>query len=201
MASNPSEKVLQLIREAGVLRPRALDKHRIPRIYLLRLYRAGRIERLGRGLYRLAEVQVTGRENLAEACARVPRGVVCLLSALAFHEFTTQMPSQIWMAIPVKSWTPRANDLPLRFVRFSDASICSNVQRHTVNGAEVRVFSPAKTVADCFKFRNKIGKDVALEALRDGWRSRLFTMDELWETARVCRVQKVMRPYLEGLVG
>jgi predicted transcriptional regulator of viral defense system len=201
MASNPSEKVLQLIREAGVLRPRALDKHRIPRIYLLRLYRAGRIERLGRGLYRLAEVQVTGRENLAEACARVPRGVVCLLSALAFHEFTTQIPSQIWIAIPVKSWTPRTNNLPLRFVRFSDASISSNVQRHTVNGAEVRVFSPAKTVADCFKFRNKIGKDIAIEALRDGWRSRLFTMDELWETARVCRVQKVMRPYLEGLVG
>ena len=111
------------------------------------------------------------------------------------------MPYQIWMAIPVKSWTPKADDLPVRFVRFSDASIRANVQRHNVNGAEVRVFSPAKTVADCFKFRNKIGKDVALEALRDGWRSRLFTMDELWETARVCRVQKVMRPYLEGLVG
>lgn len=201
MASNPSEKLLELIREAGVLRPRALDAHRIPRIYLLRLYRAGRIERLSRGLYRLADVQVTGRENLAEACARVPRGVVCLLSALTFHEFTTQMPSKIWIAIPIKSWTPRVNDLPLRFVRFSDASIRSHVQRHTVNGAEVRVFSPAKTVADCFKFRNKIGKDVALEALRDGWRSRLFTMDELWETARICRVQKVMRPYLEGLVG
>jgi predicted transcriptional regulator of viral defense system len=201
MALNKSEKVLQLIREAGILRPRELDAHRIPRIYLLRLYRAGRVERLGRGLYRLAGVQVTGRENLIEACARVPRGIVCLLSALAFHEFTTQIPSKIWMAIPVKSWTPKVNDLPLHFVRFSDASISSNVQRHTVNGAEVRVFSPAKTVADCFKFRNKIGKDVALEALRDGWRSRLFTMDELWENARVCRVQKVMRPYLEGLVG
>jgi predicted transcriptional regulator of viral defense system len=201
MALNKSEKVLQLIRKAGILRPRELDAHRIPRIYLLRLYRAGRVERLGRGLYRLAEFQVTGRENLAEACVRVPRGVICLLSALAFHEFTTQIPSKIWMAIPGKSWTPKANDWPLRFVRFSDDSIRSNVQRHSVNGAEVRVFSPAKTVADCFKFRNKIGKDVALEALRDGWRSRLFTMDELWDTARVCRVQQVMRPYLEGLVG
>jgi predicted transcriptional regulator of viral defense system len=201
MPSDPSEKVLQLIREAGVLRPRALDAHHIPRIYLLRLYRAGRVVRLGRGLYRLADAQITGRDNLAQACARVPRGVICLLSALAFHEFTTQIPLKTWMAIPVNSWTPKVDDLPLHFVRFSDVSIRSNVQRHTVNGAEVRVFSPAKTVADCFKFRNKIGKDVALEALRDGWRSRLFSMDELWETARVCRVQKVMRPYLEGLVG
>jgi predicted transcriptional regulator of viral defense system len=201
MPSDPSEKILHLIREAGVLRPRALDAYGIPRIYLLRLLRAGRIERVGRGLYRLAGVRITARENLAQSCARIPRGVICLLSALAFHEFTTQIPSKIWMAIPIKSWTPKVNDLPLHFVRFSDASISSNVQRHTVDGAEVRVFSPAKTVADCFKFRNKIGKDVALEALRDGWRSRLFTMDELWETARVCRVQKVMRPYLEGLVG
>lgn len=105
------------------------------------------------------------------------------------------------MAIPRKAWRPRVNELPLRIVRFSEATLIAGMQRHSVGGAEVLVFAPAKTVADCFKYRNKIGLDVALEALRDGWHQRLFTMDELWDYARVCRVQNIMRPYLEALVS
>ena len=201
MTKSTRKKVLGLVREAGVLRPRDLEAHRIPRVYLGRLCRDGLLERVGRGLYRIADAPFTGKESYAEACKRVPNGVICLLSALLFHDFTTQLPRQIWMAIPTKAWLPRVDQPPLRIVRFSEATLTAGVQRHSIGGAEVRVFAPAKTVADCFKYRNKIGLDVALEALKDGWSERLFTMDELWDYARVCRVQNVMRPYLEALVS
>ena len=200
MTTSTREKVLDLVQEAGILRPRDLEAHRIPRVYLSRLCRDGLLERVGRGLYRIADAPFTGQESYAEACKRVPRGVICLLSALLFHDLTTQLPRQLWMAIPTKAWHPRVDWPPLRIVRFSEATLTVGVQRHSVGGAEVRVFSPAKTIADCFKYRNKIGLDVALEALKDGWRDRLFTMDELGDYARVCRVQNVMRPYLAMLV-
>ena len=147
--------------------------------------------------------RTTNRANnapLVEACRLVPRGVVCLLSALQFHGLTTQAPFEVWMAIAEKARQPRVDYPPLRIVRFSGAALTSSVQEHIVEGVTVRVFAPAKTVADCFKFRNKIGIDVAIEALRDCLRQRKATSDELWRAAKVCRMANVMRPYLEETV-
>ena len=130
----------------------------------------------------------------------MPRGVVCLLSALRFHGLTTQSPFEVWLAIGGKDWQPRVEYPPLRVLRFAKAALVEGVEEHTIQGVKVRVTSPARTVADCFKYRHKIGLDVALEALRDCWRQRRATMDELWRAAAVCRVANVMRPYLESLV-
>lgn len=138
---------------------------------------------------------------LAAASARVPHGVVCLLSALRFHELTTQNPAEIWLAIDRKARAPKAPELPLRIVRFSGAALTEGVETHRIDGVSVRVTSPAKTVADCFKYRRKIGADVALEALRECWRTRRCSVDALWRYAKVCRVTTVMRPYLEAVVA
>ncbi len=194
-----ADRVLDLVKKAGVLRPRDLDAFGIPRIYLSRLLQAGKLQRIARGLYALPGGHVSEHRSLAEACKRVPRGVVCLVSALRFHELTTESPFQVWLAIGAKAWRPHVDYPPLRVVRFSSAAITSGVEQHQIEGITVPVFSPAKTVADCFKYRNKIGLDVAIDALRECWRSRRCTMDELWKYARVCRVQNVMRPYLESI--
>jgi predicted transcriptional regulator of viral defense system len=194
------EKLLALVREAGVLRPRDLERHGIPRQYLRFLQKEALVQRVGRGLYIAADAELSAEHSLAEACKRVPHGVVCLLSALRFHELTTQAPFEVWLAIEPKSWLPRVDYPPLRIVRFSGRAFASDVERHQVENVPVKVYSPAKTVADCFKYRNKIGLDVALEALRDCWRKRRATMDELWQAADTCRMTNVMRPYLESLV-
>ena len=140
------------------------------------------------------------RPMTAEVCKRVPNGVVCLMSALQFHGLTTQSPHEIWLAIDHKARHPKEPMLPMRIVRFSGQALTNGIEKHTVEGVKVKVFSPAKTVADCFKYRNKIGLDVAIESLRDCMRSRRCTMDELWEYAKICRVANVMKPYLESLV-
>jgi predicted transcriptional regulator of viral defense system len=194
------EQVLEAVRRAGVLRPRDLDALGLSRVYLRRLSERGLVRRVGRGLYIAADADLTEKESILEACKRVPRGVVCLLSALRFHGLTTQSPFEVWIAIGAKDWRPRADYPPLRVMRFSPAALTVGVEEHTIQGVRVRVTSPARTVADCFKYRNKIGRDVALEALRDCWRQRRATMDELWQAAAVCRVANVMRPYLESLV-
>jgi len=194
-----TEKVLKLVRKAGVLRPRDLEPHGIPRTYLSRLCAAGKLQRIGRGLYVLPGSGATEHHSLAEACKRVPKGVVCLLSALRFHDLTTQAPFQVWLAIGEKAWRPRLEYPPLRIVRFSQAALRAGVEEHRIEGVPVHVYSPAKTVADCFKYRNKIGLDVAIEALRECRRARHCTMDDLWHYADICRVRNVMRPYLEAL--
>ena len=195
-----TDEILELVRKAGVLRPRDLDSSNIPRTYLSRLCEAGKLQRIGRGLYVLPDSSVTEHHSLAEACKRVPKGVVSLLSALRFHNLTTQSPFEVWLAIGEKAWRPRMEYPPLRIVRFSQATHNAGVEKHQIEGVTVHVYSPAKTVADCFKYRNKIGLDVAIEALRECWRSRRCTMDDLWHYADICRVQNVMRPYLESLV-
>lgn len=194
-----TDKILYLVRKAGVLRPRDLDAYDIPRTYLSRLVAAGKLQRIGRGLYVLPGIEVSEHHSLAEACKRVPKGVVCLLSALRFHELTTQAPFEVWLAIAEKAWRPRLDYPPLRIVRFSSVALDSGIEEHQIEGVTIPVFTPAKTVADCFKYRNKIGLDVAVEALRECWQSRCCTMDELWKYAKVCRVQNVMRPYLESI--
>ena len=194
-----TEQVLKLAHEEGVLRPRDLEARGIPRVYLQVLYNRGKLLRTGRGIYSLTSDHWTERHILAEMCKRIPHGVVCLLSALRFHDLTTQDPNRVWIAISPRKHRPRVDHPPVRVVRFSGAALTEGVETHSVEGVLVRIFSPAKTVADCFKYRNKIGLDVALEALQDGWRKRLCTMDDLWRYAQVCRVANVVRPYLESL--
>jgi predicted transcriptional regulator of viral defense system len=193
------ERVLDLVRRKGVLRPRDLDADGIPREHLRRLLDEGLLERTGRGLYVIAGSKPTPNHTLAEACKRVPHGFVCLLSALRFHELTTQAPFEVWLAIDEKARLPKVDYPPIRIVRFSGAALEFGVQEHRVESVAVRVYSPAKTIADCFKYRNKIGLDVALESLRDCRQKRRATTDELWAAAKVCRVANVMRPYMESL--
>jgi len=194
------DRVLALARQAGVLRPRDLEAEGIPREYLRRLLADGLLERPGRGIYIAAGRKPTPNHSLAEAAKRVPRGVVCLLSALQFHELTSQAPFEVWLAIGEKARLPKVDYPPLRIVRFSGAALEQGIVTHAFEGVTVNVYSPAKTVADCFKYRNKLGLDVALEALRDCWKKRRATMDELWQAAKICRVANVMRPYLESLI-
>lgn len=193
-----TQQILEIVAEAGVLRPRDLEAHGIPRIYLSRLCERGLLDRVGRGLYVLPDADVSEHHTLAEAGKRVPHGVVCLLSALRFHGLTTQSPSEVWLAIANKAWRPQVDYPPLRFVRFSERTLEAGVEEHSIEGILVRIYNPAKTVADCFKYRNKIGLDVALEALRDCRRQRRCTNDELWHYAKICRVANVMRPYMEA---
>jgi len=200
MTRSKAEEALELIRRMGVARPRDLAAHGIRRDCLGTLVREGLVDRVGRGLYIPADTEVTEHHSLAEASKRVPHGVVCLLSALSYHEIGTQNPYQVWMAIGRTARMPKTDGVAVRIFRFSGPALEHGVEEHEIEGVIVRVYSSAKTVADCFKYRNKIGLDVALEALRDCWRARKATMNELWEAAEICRVAKVMRPYLESLV-
>lgn len=193
-----TQQILILAAQAGVLRPRDLDMHGIPRIYLSRLCERGHLQRVGRGLYILPDADVSENHTLAEACKRVPHGVVCLLSALRFHGLTTQSPSEVWLAIGNKAWRPQVDYPRLRFVRFSASALEAGVEEHAIEGVRVRIYNPAKTVVDCFKYRNKIGLDIAVEALRDCRRQRKCSNDELWHYAKICRMASVMRPYMEA---
>ncbi len=183
----------------GIARPRDFEKAGVSRTQLRRLVARGVVERVGRGLYALPDAPRSERRDLAEAARRVPGGVVCLLSALRFHELTTQNPFEVWMAVDRKAWRPRPEHPPLRLVYLSGPALGEGVEEHDVDGVRVRVFSAAKTVADCFKFRNKIGIDVAVEALRDYRRRHPKELEALWRFAEVDRVARVIRPYLEAV--
>ena len=197
--SGKTERLLSMISRRGMVRPRDLDDYGIPRVALTRLHRAGLLERPSRGVYVLANAEATEHHALAEACKRVPRGVVCLLSALRFHGLTTQAPFEVWLAIDRKARLPRVEHPPLRVVRFPARELVEGVEQHEIEGVPVRVTTPARTVVDCFAYRNKIGLDVALEALRDCRRRRRATMDQLHRAAQARRMANVMRPYLEAL--
>ncbi len=193
------EKILRLVDEKGFLRPRDAEAMGISRRELVRLREAGLLEQPARGLYVRAERSLSEGASMAAAAVMVPRGVICLLSALEFHQLGSQAPHQVWMAIESNDWRPAPGRLPLRIVRFSGAAFREGIEEHVVEGVRVRVYCPAKTVADCFKYRNKVGLDVALEALRDCWRQRRCSTEELLRFAEVCRVSQVVRPYLESL--
>jgi len=194
-----AERLIDLVRNQGLIRPRDLARLGIPRVALTRAVRRGQLERIGRGLYGLPGRPVSAHGVLAEVARRVPKGVVCLLSALRFHGLTTQAPFEVWLAIDNKAIAPKLDYPPLRIVRFSGAALTEGVEEQVVDGVTVRVTGVAKTVADCFKYRNKIGLDVALEALREAWREKRMTSEDLWRYAKVCRVANVMRPYMESL--
>jgi predicted transcriptional regulator of viral defense system len=168
---------------------------------LTRLVRAGKLERVSRGRYRLTGREITEHHALAIVAAAAPGSVICLLSALAFHGIGTQVPFEVWVAIERGGRAPALPSQRLRVVRFGGDAFRKGIESHRVEGERVRVYNVAKTIADLFKYRNKIGLDVALEALRDAWRRRKVTMGEIDRYARVCRVERVMRPYLEALVS
>lgn len=193
-------RALELLRRRGMLRLRDFAAEGIGPETLARLVRDGAIVRSARGLYQLPTAPTQAAHSLAEAAALVPNGVICLLSALQFHELTLQMPSAVWVAIGRSAWRPRVNYPPIRFVRFSESGLVDGVKRHRMEGVQVPITTPARTVVDCFRYRNKIGLDVALEALGEGLRRRRFKPDDLWRFAAKARAWSVMQPYVEALV-
>jgi predicted transcriptional regulator of viral defense system len=199
MGKTKKEVIIELAKKTGVLRPRDLVAKGIPGDYLWQLHKRGIMDKVGRGLYVLADSEPGEYQTMAEACKRVPHGVVCLLSALQFHGITTQAPFEIWLAIDNKAKGLRVDRPAIRTVRFSGLALTSGIEEHKISGVPVRVYNPAKTVADCFKYRNKIGLDVCLDALRDCRRSGICTTDDLWQYAKICRVGNVMKPYMEAI--
>jgi predicted transcriptional regulator of viral defense system len=194
------EKALELLHSHGLLRPRDLAEAGLRGAVLWELAREGVVERVGRGLYRLGGVDVTENVSLAEVAKAVPGGVICLLTALAFHELTTQLPHKVWIAVDRKARKPKARTVELEIFRFSGQGLVEGVEVHRIEGVPVRITNPARTVADCFKYRNKVGLDVAMEALRDCLHDRKAAVDELVRFAKLDRVWNVMRPYMEATV-
>ena len=198
--NSPENQVLELAQQ-GLLRVCDLTSRGFHPEYLRRLYQKGLVRREGRGLYIAADAEVSVHYGLAQVAKRVSHGVICLLSALSFHEIGTQLPHQVWMAIDRRAAKPKMQFPPLRVMRFSGAALTEGIETYRIEGVPVQIFNPAKTVADCFKYRNKIGLDIALEALKECIRDRRTTMDDLWHFAKVCRMTNVMRPYMEAIVA
>lgn len=197
--TKPLQKIMRYVSLHGIVRPREIEAIGLPREYLVRLHRQGRLSRPARGTYTLPDADVTEHHSYAEVTKRVPQATVCLLSALAFHEITTQSPASVWIALPKGARKPTVDSPSLRIVRLSGLSLTTGIENHQIDGVPVRVYSAAKTVADCFKFRNKIGLDIAIEALKDCLRQKRANINEIYRYAKVCRVSNVIRPYMEAL--
>jgi predicted transcriptional regulator of viral defense system len=189
----------KLLKKSPIHRTSELESLGLSRTRLKLLVKQGLLEKASRGLYVLRDSGASEHRALAEVSKRIPHGIICLLSALRFHDLTTQSPHEVWVALERSAWTPRMDHLDLRIVRFSGEALHKGHDQHLIEGVPVLVTNPAKTVADCFKYRNKIGIEVALEALREAWNKRLCTMSELVHYARICRVSNVMKPYLESV--
>jgi predicted transcriptional regulator of viral defense system len=194
-----ADRLLELADQQSVIRAQDLQELGIPRNYLGRLVHSGKLEKVGRGLYSSPGARATEHRTLLEVSRKVPEAVICLSSALRFHELTTENPFQVWIALKRGAWTPRADYPPIRVVRLSGQSLTFGIEEHSVEGGKIKVYNPAKTVADCFKFRSTVGTELALQALRECLREKKATMDELWAAAKVCRVANVIRPYMEAL--
>ena len=200
MESTRANPALDLLRAKGIVRARELALIGVAGETLQQLLRRGVLVRISRGLYAAPDRVLTEHDQLAQLAIKHPRMVFCLLTALQIHGLTTQTPHEVWVAISPNAKEPRSDYPPLRVVRFNDPDI--QVEQIALDGVvRIPVTSAAKTVVDCFKFRNKIGLDLALEALKDAWRQKKVTMDELWESAQLCRMTNVMRPYLESLAS
>jgi len=197
---NRKQQILQLVRKKGIIRAADVEDAGISRNYLYQMQKEGLLEKLSAGLYTLRGAPVTEHSALEEVAIRIPHAVVSLLSALSYHGLTTQIPHEIWVTVPRSSWRPQREYPPLNLTYVSGSAYSFGTEEHIVNGVSIKIYSPAKTVADCFKFRSKVGLDVAIEALRETWRSHKATMDELVEAAGIDRVSKIMRPYLEATV-
>lgn len=196
----PKERLLEFAAKNKFFRASDVEAQtQVSRVYLQRLVESGKLVRTARGLYSLAGDDFTETRDVLEVAARVPRGVLCLLSALRFHELTTQNPSEIWLAIERGQRVPKVENVPVRVFRFSPKVYEAGIEIHQIEGAEVKVYSAAKTVADCFRYQSEVGFDVALEALRDAWAKRKATMDELYHFAEVRNIKNKMLPYLKTL--
>jgi len=196
---NQSQRVLDLVRQRGLVRASDLDTIDVPRVVLTRLTNAGLLDRVERGLYRLPDTRLTEHESLVTVATRVPQAVFCLLSALQFHELTTQLPRQVWIAMPRGSHAPRFHYPPVKMVQFTGDAYAAGIVGVDRGGTSLRVYSVAKTLADCFKHRNTVGLDVAIEALKEARGRNMAGIDDIWQYAKVCRVANVMRPYLESI--
>jgi predicted transcriptional regulator of viral defense system len=201
MKGSHPKNLLDHARRLGVITAREAARLGVHSQLLTRLVRQGDLERIARGQYRFQDHPITEHHTLTIVSRAVPDGVICLLSVLSFHGIGTQLPAEIWLAVERSAPQPRLHYPPLRVVRFSGEAFSSGIEVHRLEGQPVRMYSVAKTLADLFKYRNKVGLDVALEALREAWREQRFTMDELDRYAQICRVRRVMRPYLEALVA
>ncbi|MCP4621988.1 MAG: transcriptional regulator [bacterium] len=197
---NKIKQLLELTRHLGIVSTAEVRSQGIHHDYLRQLCAEGKLVRVGRGLYMLPDAEVTAHYGLAQASKAVPKGIICLLSALRFHEIGTEAPHEVWMAIDRRAARPRVKHPKMRIVRYSGKALTEGVDEYNVEGVPVRIYDPAKTVADCFKYRNKIGLDVALDALRDVIRKRKCTTDNLWYYAKICRITNTIRPYMEAIV-
>lgn len=192
------DQAYQLLKANGMIRPRDLKAAAIPESYLWEMANEGRIQHLGRGLYALNELELSSFHSQAELAHNVPKGVICLLSALQYHELTTQLPPAVWLAIPAHAHRPQIPHLTLEWVQIKADLMTLGVETHVLEVTSVRIFSSARTIADCFKFRGRVGMDVALEALKLGLEKGVKA-DEIWSFAKLLRVSKVILPYLEAL--
>jgi len=194
-----TQRILDLLGQKGMLRASDLDGTGVPRVVLTRMMANGQLQKTGRGIYRLPDCQSSEHESLVTIASKVPQAVFCLLTALQFHELTTQLPRQVWIAMPRGSHTPRIDYPPLKMIQFAGDAYSEGIEIIERDQVKLRVYCVAKTVADCFKHRNKIGLDVALESLKDARAQKKATADDLWRFAKICRVANVMRPYLEAV--
>jgi predicted transcriptional regulator of viral defense system len=185
----------------GIFRPKDLAEFGVSVDQLRTWLRRGEAERIGRGLYRHRDAEPTEQDTIVRVCKRVPRAIVCLLTALHLHGIGTQLPREVWIALDRKARKPKLDDLPARIVRFSGPMLTYAVETRNIQGIQVRITSPARTIVDCFRYRKRIGLDVALEALRDGLRSKQVPVEKIRRAAEVCRIQTVIRPYLESMAS
>lgn len=199
-SSQNRDRLLELARSKEIFSASDAAAAGIHSAWLSRAVVEGTLERVARGRYRLAGRETTEHHTLALVASRAPAAVVCLLSALQFHHIGTQTPVEVWIAVERRVARPHMSYPPLRVARFSGAAFTEGVERHVIEGQEVQVYTLAKTIADCFKFRNRIGLDVALEALNDAWQQRRLSLADLNDYARIDRVQSVMQPYIEAVI-
>ena len=188
------------LQHGGIMRTAEALQYGIHPRTLYAMREQGHLEQLGRGLYRLSKLTPLGNPDLVSVAKKIPRGVVCLISALAYFELSTQIPHEVYIALGRGSEPPKIEYPPLRIFWFSGGIFSEGVQQYTIDGVPIRIYSPEKTLADCFKYRNKIGLDVAIEALRLYREHKQFLVDDIMRYARLCRVEKIMRPYMEALL-
>ncbi|MBC7480700.1 MAG: type IV toxin-antitoxin system AbiEi family antitoxin domain-containing protein [Rhizobacter sp.] len=201
MSPTQSDHILEFAQRQLLLGAADVRAHGWSPQLLVKLAQSGKLQRIARGLYSLPDSPMTDHQSLIEVCRRVPKAVVCLLSALQFHEIGTQLPFEVWIALPEATQTPALGSPALRIARLRGAAYSEGIETVVEHGSAIRVYSVAKTITDCFKFRHKVGLDVALEALKDAWRQRKLDMDQVTRFARINRVEKVMQPYLEAVVA
>lgn len=201
MSASQSEQILQLAQRQRLLSAADVRAHGWSPQLLLKLEQSGKLQRVTRGHYSLPDGPITEHQSLIEVCRRVPKAVVCLLSALQLHEIGTQLPFEVWIALPEATQTPALDNPALRIARLRGEAYSEGIETLVEHGSTIRVYSVAKTITDCFKFRHKVGLDVALEALKDAWRQRKLDMNQVTHFAKINRVEKVMQPYLEAVLA